>query len=572
MIPRTVALIVAFLLAAMNLLALTPADVLRPAELAEVQKYYEVQFGADRRDEMLAEAMAGGYLREYVQRLSVYDDLKLLEAKEMQADWERLDDPNWSRLRASQERDQRKLRWELHPEKKDVELPALVRREREVFDAGISGRVRDFLLASAGSDFHSARVSAALLGDYFELMPSFRYGPCYAMYELGVRNDNLIRADRATALGLMARAVDRGGRCSAVLLASLKVEGKHVVKDEAGALAMLAPLAETGTSAAHAYAKALSADAATRRQALERFAGLARDGTFPYRESATYQALVLSRDFDHAEHLTWLYVAKALSRVRARHSPDWPTVPPKNISPGDQAKLKERQDFNFWTEAAQDSLNRYESRHGDSTGYMPWRKAHRFVAQERAGKIVAEIDKSVLWGSTSSSELGDLLGVAHEGDAAAQYDVGISYLQGSRGFPRDEVLARKWFARSAGHGFVPASYNYGLCLANGIGGAGDAAEAARLFLFGAMRGDALSQHNLGAAYGTGRGIGRDYVEAAAWWLLCEARVPEAKKNLSSLAANADPAFMAKAKARAEVIRNEITLQFFKLKKDLSWLW
>lgn len=270
-IPRTVGLAAAFLLATMSLLAVAPADVLRPAELVEVQKYYEVQFGADRRDEMLAEAMTGRYLREYVKRLGVYDDLKLLEAKEIQADWERLDDPNWSGVRASQERDQRKRRWELFPEKKAVELPALVRREREVFDAGLSGRVRDILLASAGSDFHSARVSSALLSDYFELMPSFKYGPCYAMYELGVRNDDLIRADRATAMGLMARAVDRGGRCSAVLFASLKAEGKHVVKDEAGALAMLAPLAETGTSAAHAYAKTLSAEGQIRGQAVPWF-------------------------------------------------------------------------------------------------------------------------------------------------------------------------------------------------------------------------------------------------------------------------------------------------------------
>ncbi len=115
MIPRAFGLAAAFLLATISLLAVTPADVLRPAELAEVQKYYEVQFGADRRDEMLAEAMAGRHLREYVQRLSVYEDLKLLEAKEMQADWERLDDPNWSRLWVSQEREQRKLRWELFP-------------------------------------------------------------------------------------------------------------------------------------------------------------------------------------------------------------------------------------------------------------------------------------------------------------------------------------------------------------------------------------------------------------------------------------------------------------------------
>lgn len=569
-ILRAPGLAAAFLLFSVSLMAEKPLDVLRPKELEEVRKYYEVQYGSARRDEMMAEALAGRFICEYVNRLAVYSDLRLLEVKESQDDWDRSADPNWSIARANEVRHQRKRMWELLPEKKAVELPALVRREREVFEAGLSGRVRDLLLSSAGSDFHAARVATALLGDYFEAMPTFKFGPCYAMYELGVRNDDLTRADRATAMSLLTRSVARGGRCSAVMLASLKAEGKHVVQDESGALAMLAPLAGTGTYAAHAYAKILSVDPASRRQSLELFAELARDGTFPYRESASYQALVLSRDFDHTEHLTWLYVFKALARLRVRSSPDWPTVSAKNIPSGVQEKIKERRDFNDWTEAAQDRLTSYESQHGDSTGYMPWRKAYRFVAQERAGKIVADIDRSVMWGSTSSSELSDLLGVAHEGDAASQYDLGINYLQGSRGFPRDEAMARKWFNKSAGHGFVPGSYNYALCLANGVGGSGDAVEASRIFLLGAMRDDALSQHNVGASYGTGRGVPRDYIEAAAWWLLCEAKVPEAKKNLAKLAANSDPAFMAKAKARAEVLRIEIIIHFLKLKKDLSW--
>jgi hypothetical protein len=65
-------------------------------------------------------------------------------------------------------------------------------------------------------------------------------------------------------------------------------------------------------------------------------------------------------------------------------------------------------------------------------------------------------------------------------------------------------------------------------------------------------------------------VARDYVEAAAWWILCESKVPQAKANLSSLVDNSGPGFMAKAKARSEVLRNEIRIHFFTLKKDLVW--
>jgi hypothetical protein len=35
-------------------------------------------------------------------------------------------------------------------------------------------------------------------------------------------------------------------------------------------------------------------------------------------------------------------------------------------------------------------------------------------------------------------------------------------------------------------------------------------------------------------------------------------------------ANSGPGFMAKAKARSEVLNNEIRIHFFTLKKDLIW--
>lgn len=547
-----------------------PIDLLKPAERSMVLKYYEAQFGAERRDEMLAAASGGRFMGEYVNRMSTYTDDKLLESKESQEDWERLDDPNWSSARTREMRYQRSQRWRQFPKEQEEELPRLVSREREVFEAGYSGRLRDILLAYAGDDYHSAKVAAALLGDYLEIMPTFRLGPSYARYELGCRNDDIIRSDRGVALRLLEQAVARGGRQCAALLAALKAEGKHVVKDEAGAMALLAQAKLGGASAAYAYGKALAADPSERRPALEVFAALAGDATSPYREGASYHALVLSKDFDHAEHLTWLYVVKALNQLRLRTSPDWKSGSEKNLLTGEREKIKERHAYHYWDASAEAALSAYESKHGDGTGFMPWRKTYRLVAQERAAKIVADMGKGVRWGESSGQEANNLLELAHEGAASAQYDIGINALRGSKVFPRDEVTARKWFQSAAAQGFVPGAYNFAICLTEGTGGTADAKEAARLFRVGAMRADPLSQHNLGAAYGMGRGVARDYVEAGAWWLLCEAKVPQAKANLAKLAASADRGLMEKAKARSEILRGEIGVQLDALKKELTW--
>jgi hypothetical protein len=68
----------------------------------------------------------------------------------------------------------------------------------------------------------------------------------------------------------------------------------------------------------------------------------------------------------------------------------------------------------------------------------------------------------------------------------------------------------------------------------------------------------------------GRGVARDYVEAGAWWLLCEAKVPQAKENLAKLAATSERGLIEKVKARSEVIRGEIGVQLDTLKKELTW--
>jgi TPR repeat protein len=76
--------------------------------------------------------------------------------------------------------------------------------------------------------------------------------------------------------------------------------------------------------------------------------------------------------------------------------------------------------------------------------------------------------------------------LAEEGSAAAQYNLGLLYLDG-HGVPKDTAEAARWFTRAAEQGYTQA------------------------------------QHNLGAMYGTGQGVKRDYVQAYKWLNLCAAK-------------------------------------------------
>lgn len=76
--------------------------------------------------------------------------------------------------------------------------------------------------------------------------------------------------------------------------------------------------------------------------------------------------------------------------------------------------------------------------------------------------------------------------LAEEGNAAAQYNLGLLYLDG-RGVPESLAEAVNWFRRAAEQDYTQA------------------------------------QHNLGAMYGSGQGVKRDYVQAYKWLNICAAK-------------------------------------------------
>jgi uncharacterized protein len=76
--------------------------------------------------------------------------------------------------------------------------------------------------------------------------------------------------------------------------------------------------------------------------------------------------------------------------------------------------------------------------------------------------------------------------LAEAGDASAQYNLGLLYLDG-HGVPQNSAEAANWFRRAAEQDYTQA------------------------------------QHNLGAMYGSGQGVKRDYVQAYKWLNICAAK-------------------------------------------------
>ena len=76
--------------------------------------------------------------------------------------------------------------------------------------------------------------------------------------------------------------------------------------------------------------------------------------------------------------------------------------------------------------------------------------------------------------------------IAENGDAAAQFNLGLMYYDG-QAVPQDYAQAANWFLRSAEQDYEKA------------------------------------QLNLGAMYGVGKGVKRDYVQAYKWLNLCAAK-------------------------------------------------
>ena len=104
--------------------------------------------------------------------------------------------------------------------------------------------------------------------------------------------------------------------------------------------------------------------------------------------------------------------------------------------------------------------------------------------------------------STSRAAL--LLASAQNGDARAQFDLGVLHMRGDE-VARDPALAAGWFEKAAKNGLATAQYNLGTMLLSGTGVTKDEKTAYFWFQSAAEQGHPRAQYNLGAMYLSERG-------------------------------------------------------------------
>jgi TPR repeat protein len=115
----------------------------------------------------------------------------------------------------------------------------------------------------------------------------------------------------------------------------------------------------------------------------------------------------------------------------------------------------------------------------------------------------------------SPGTIEDFLPRANQGDATAQYDVGIMYFNGT-GVAQDDATALHWFQLAANQGLPDAQYNVGVMYRDGQGVAQDYAAALHWFQLAANQGLPDAQYNVGVMYRDGQGVAQDYAAALHW--------------------------------------------------------
>jgi hypothetical protein len=141
-------------------------------------------------------------------------------------------------------------------------------------------------------------------------------------------------------------------------------------------------------------------------------------------------------------------------------------------------------------------------------------------------------------GGTNSAALpsGDfgLLSAAEDGDAKAQYQVGVAYLRGEGTAP-DLTLAYKWIEKSAAQGYAEAQYALGHMHQSGRGALQSFPLAFKWYEQAAQQDHAEAQYRLGLMHRIGQGIPTDKFSAYLWFSVAAAqghdRARDARDNI-----------------------------------------
>ena len=99
-----------------------------------------------------------------------------------------------------------------------------------------------------------------------------------------------------------------------------------------------------------------------------------------------------------------------------------------------------------------------------------------------------------------------------------------------QGVQKDDTEAARWYRMAAEQGDAGAQFDLGVNYANGKGVQKDDAEAARWYRLAAEQGEARAQLNLGVMYYFGRGVRKETVSAHMWFTIAGANGNEDARN------------------------------------------
>ncbi len=139
----------------------------------------------------------------------------------------------------------------------------------------------------------------------------------------------------------------------------------------------------------------------------------------------------------------------------------------------------------------------------------------------QAGDGVAGAVPGDRQGKGTHAEFMKLVKCAENGDAIAQYLVGVAYDvpyrdEGWEGVKQDFGEAAAWYRKAAEQGYAPAQNGLAGLYLHGQGVPRDESQAARYYRMAAEQGDSDGQSNLAWRYMYGEGVSADKVQVYKW--------------------------------------------------------
>ena len=169
----------------------------------------------------------------------------------------------------------------------------------------------------------------------------------------------------------------------------------------------------------------------------------------------------------------------------------------------------------------------------------------------------------------AAAEQGDYLtalrlwrSLAEQGDADAQYNLGVMYSNGD-GVPRDYAEAMKWHRKAADQGNGNAQFNVGFMYDLGRGMPQSYTEAVKWYSLAANQGVAIAQFKLGVMYNDGQGVPQDYIHAHMWFSLAALQFPASETEYRDEAVKARD-FVASKLTSAEIAEAQKLAREWKL--------